>query len=83
MGVAVIASTSTSVRISLRRSLWRTPKRCSSSSTSRPRSANFDVLAEQAVGADGDVDAAVFEVLSWILASAGVVRRLKRAILTG
>src|ERR1019366_5600953 len=41
IGVADMVSTSTSVRICLMRSLWRTPKRCSSSTTSRPRSANF------------------------------------------
>ena len=38
MGVAVSVSTSTWVRSSLSRSLWVTPKRCSSSMTSRPRS---------------------------------------------
>ena len=38
IGVAVSVNTSTCVRSSLRRSLWVTPKRCSSSTTSRPRS---------------------------------------------
>ncbi|OPZ01771.1 MAG: hypothetical protein BWZ09_02649 [Alphaproteobacteria bacterium ADurb.BinA305] len=38
IGVAVIVSTSTLRRICLMRSLWATPKRCSSSTTSRPRS---------------------------------------------
>ena len=41
MGVAVMVSTSTFLRICFRRSLWRTPKRCSSSTISRPRSANL------------------------------------------
>ncbi len=41
MGVAESARASTFLRISLRRSLWATPKRCSSSTTRRPRSANF------------------------------------------
>jgi hypothetical protein len=38
MGVAVIVSTSTRLRICLMRSLCATPNRCSSSTTSRPRS---------------------------------------------
>ena len=40
------------------RSLCATPKRCSSSTTSRPRSRNSDALLEQAVRADHDVDRA-------------------------
>ena len=40
IGVAVIVSTSTRLRICLIRSLCATPKRCSSSTTSRPRSRN-------------------------------------------
>ena len=40
MGVAVEVSTSTSLRICLRRSLWATPKRCSSSMITSPRSLN-------------------------------------------
>ena len=40
IGVAVIVSTSTFLRICLMRSLCATPKRCSSSTTSRPRSLN-------------------------------------------
>jgi hypothetical protein len=38
IGVAVRVSTSTSTRSFLMASLWVTPKRCSSSTTSRPRS---------------------------------------------
>ena len=38
MGVAVSVSTSTSLRSFLSRSLWATPKRCSSSTTTSPRS---------------------------------------------
>ena len=38
MGVAVIVSTSTSVRHCLSFSLWATPKRCSSSMMTRPKS---------------------------------------------
>ena len=41
IGVAVIVRTSTFVCIFLIASLWLTPKRCSSSTTSRPRSLNF------------------------------------------
>ena len=40
IGVAVSVSMSTSARICLRRSLWPTPKRCSSSTTTSPRSWN-------------------------------------------
>ena len=40
IGVAVMVSTSTRLRICLMRSLCATPKRCSSSTTSRPRSRN-------------------------------------------
>ena len=41
IGVAVRVSTSTSARKRLIASLWVTPKRCSSSTTSRPRFLNF------------------------------------------
>ena len=44
MGVAVRVSTSTSVRICLMRSLCVTPKRCSSSTISSPRSLNATSL---------------------------------------
>ena len=40
IGVALSVSTSTRLRICLMRSLCATPKRCSSSTTSRPRSLN-------------------------------------------
>ena len=63
IGVAVSVSTSTLRRICLMRSLWATPKRCSSSTTSRPRSRNCDVLRQQAVGADEDVELAAGELL--------------------
>ena len=41
IGVALIVRTSTSVRSRLRNSFWRTPKRCSSSMTTRPRFLNL------------------------------------------
>jgi len=41
IGVALIDSTSTLTRICLRASLCSTPKRCSSSMITRPRSLNF------------------------------------------
>ena len=41
MGVAVRVSTSTSARSCFIASLWRTPKRCSSSMMSRPRFLNW------------------------------------------
>ena len=58
IGVAVSVSTSTSARSCLIRSLCCTPKRCSSSTTSSPRSLNFDVVRQQPVRADDDVDLA-------------------------
>ena len=62
IGVAVIVSTSTFLRSCLIFSLCATPKRCSSSTTSRPRSRNTHVFRQQAMGADDDVDLAVGEV---------------------
>ena len=59
IGVAVSVSTSTSARSAFSCSFWRTPKRCSSSITSRPRRLNFTSAREQLVGADDDVDRAV------------------------
>ena len=44
IGVAVIVSTSTRLRICLMRSLCATPNRCSSSTTSSPRSLNSTSL---------------------------------------
>ena len=41
IGVAVSVSTSTSARSAFIASLWRTPKRCSSSTISRPRRLNL------------------------------------------
>ena len=43
IGVADMVSTSTAVRIDFRYSLCSTPKRCSSSTTTRPRSLNRTV----------------------------------------
>jgi hypothetical protein len=53
-GVADIASTSTLVRIALSCSLCSTPKRCSSSMTTSPRSLNLALAGEQPVGADDE-----------------------------
>ncbi len=61
IGVAVSVSTCTSARSVLSFSLCATPKCCSSSTTSRPRSLNLIVLAEQRMRADDDVDRAVGE----------------------
>ena len=44
MGVAVSVSTSISARRFFSASFWRTPKRCSSSMITRPRSRNFTSL---------------------------------------
>src|SRR5579872_6547579 len=62
MGVADMVSTSTSLRICFSRSLWRTPKRCSSSTMSRPRLELY-VLGEQPMGADQDIHLARFHPL--------------------
>jgi len=44
IGVAVMASTSTEARNCFTRSLWATPKRCSSSTISKPRCLNATSL---------------------------------------
>ena len=75
MGVADMASTSIAARICLRRSLWRTPKRCSSSTTSRPRSWNLRLLREDGVGADEDVDLACFGGFSTMAVFSFAVRK--------
>ena len=64
IGVALIVRTSTSVRSCLRNSFWRTPKRCSSSMTTRPEILEPDVVLHQPVRADDDVDAPVCEALN-------------------
>jgi hypothetical protein len=61
IGVAVIVRTSTSVRICLSFSLWVTPKRCSSSMMSKPRSLKFYIALDKAVSADNDIQAAIFK----------------------
>ncbi len=48
MGVAVRVSTWTLARIAFSRSLWVTPKRCSSSTMTSPRFLNSTVLARRA-----------------------------------
>ena len=55
-------TTSTVFLICLSRSLCFTPKRCSSSTITKPRSRNCDVLRQQAVGADGDIDLALGQI---------------------
>ena len=62
IGVAVRVSTSTSLRRRLMRSLSATPKRCSSSTISRPSRGNSTSLLEQAMGPDHDIDHAVPDV---------------------
>ena len=59
MGVAVSVSTSTCSRSSFICSLCCTPKRCSSSMTTSPRSFGATSRPEQAVRADEDVDLAL------------------------
>ncbi len=59
MGLAVRVRTSTPSAMALMDSLWVTPKRCSSSTTSSPRCLKVDVVAEQPVGAHHHVDGAV------------------------
>ena len=61
IGVADIVSTSTLVRMCLSCSLCSTPKRCSSSTITRPRSLKLHLAGQDAVGADDDVEAAVGE----------------------
>ena len=61
IGLAVSVSTSTPVASFFTASLCVTPKRCSSSTTSSPRSLNVTSRGEQPVGADHDVDRPVGE----------------------
>ena len=85
IGVALIEITSTlslSWRIS---SFCLTPKRCSSSTTSRPSVLRAHVAREQAVRADQDVDLALGEALDRVAllggaAEAGDVLDLERLV---
>ena len=63
IGVAVSVSTCTSARSCFSRSLWATPKCCSSSTISEAEILELDRLAEQRMGADDDVDRAVGDAL--------------------
>ena len=58
MGVADRVSISTPMKFCFSFSLWRTPKRCSSSMMTRPRSWKRTSLDSRAVGAHHDVHAA-------------------------
>ena len=64
IGVALMVSTSTSVRSCLRNSFWRTPKRCSSSMTTKPEILEPHVVLDQTVRADHDVDGPICETLN-------------------
>ena len=80
MGVAVSVSTSTCERSSFSRSLWVTPKRCSSSITSSPRSLKRTSLRQQPVRADDHVELALGQrrhrlLLLLLAAEAGQRRR--------
>ncbi len=59
IGVAVSVSTCTSARSAFSASLCLTPKCCSSSTMTRPRSLNWTGLAKHRVGADDDLDLAL------------------------
>ena len=84
IGVAVSVSTSTVCRSCLSRSLCSTPKRCSSSMMTRPRSLNCTSLLTQPVRADDDVDAALGQPLRGSrFCSAGVRKRLTHSTTNG
>ena len=59
IGFAVSVSTSTPVASAFTASLCETPKRCSSSTTSSPRSLNLTPADEEPVSSDDDVDRTV------------------------
>ena len=61
IGVAVSVSMSTSARRRFNRSLSLTPKRCSSSTITKPQPFELDVALQQLVRADHDVDGACRE----------------------
>ena len=67
MGVADSVSTSTLVFSFFIASLACTPKRCSSSTISRPRSLNVDRVLQQAVRADDAVDLAALQPVEHLL----------------
>ena len=71
IGVAESVSTWTSARSSFSRSLWLTPKCCSSSTIRSAEVLELDALAEQRMRADDDVDRAVGDALL----DAGELRR--------
>ena len=63
IGVAERASTCTSSRSARRSSFWATPKRCSSSSTTRPEVLRDHVPREDAVRPDQHLDLALAELV--------------------
>ena len=61
MGVAVITSTCGETPLSMRRLRCRTPKRCCSSTMTRPSFLKAHRILDQRVGADDDLRRAAFD----------------------
>ena len=84
IGVAVSVSTCTSARSAFSRSLWATPKVLLLVDDDEAEIAELDLLAEERMGADHDIDAAIgearFTLASHVL---GATSRDACAIFTG
>ena len=84
IGVAVRVRTSTPILSRRSWSLAATPKRCSSSITTRPRFFHLDILGEKAMGADHNIDLAGGEPFHHLPAAGDAVRnRLRTSTLIG
>ena len=79
IGVAERDRMSTSARKDLRRSLCLTPKRCSSSTTSRPEVLEGHVLAQQPMRANDDIDLPGDQALDRLAVLLGRAQTGKRA----
>ena len=83
IGVAVRVSTSMDCFSFLMASLWVTPKRCSSSTTSRPRSLNSTSLASSRWVPTTTSTEPSFSSFKICFCSAAVLKRLSTSTFTG
>ena len=82
MGVAESVSTSTSCFICLSRSLCLTPKRCSSSTTNRPKSLKKHIFLQQPVRPDNYVNLASLSTAPKSLPAPSLVRKRENCSIT-
>ena len=83
MGVAVMVSTSTWLRMALICSLWFTPKRCSSSMIRRPKSLNFTSFPSRAWVPTTMSSSPVARAFFTLSRSLGVWKRERQPTVTG